>query len=189
MHTLVIVLPDEVMDRVRRLAAARGTELSAVVAAVVADATARPTSERTQPAEVPVEQLDEQSSTVRGPQSGISVRLRWDLIGRGQAEVVREPKASATMRRVMERLSEVLGLETLERLAAYRVNRGPLLSRNPDADYAASNGVQYSSHPVGVTGWHVLTHSATEEKVTALRGLPEHLGQPAGFIEVEQFEK
>jgi hypothetical protein len=187
---MVIVLPDEVMARVRRLAEERGAEVSNVVAALVAEATAPSPSTPVKSPDSLATVLEEPSGITRGPHSGIAVRVRWDLIGRGRSELIQEPKASATMRRVIERLTEELGPETLSQLANCRVNRGPLVSRNPDADYAGpSNGVRYASHPIGSTGWHVLTHSATHEKVAVLRGLPEYLRQPVGFVEVEQYEK
>lgn len=96
-------------------------------------------------------------------------------INRPQA-IISERQASDTMRKVMEVLVEAKGLPVLEQLTQLRVNRGPLVSGDPVRDYTnPQSGQLYAHQRIGNTGYSVLTHSATAEKIRDLRKVAETL--------------
>jgi hypothetical protein len=87
----------------------------------------------------------------------------------------------------MEELQAALGIEILRKLTAFRVSRGPLVSQNPQADYVNSKtGAIYVNHPIGHTGFYVLTHSGTPEKVAALKDAWKFLGLTPGALTVHR---
>lgn len=101
----------------------------------------------------------------------IVVILDFPRLGINRPQVViSERQASETMRKVMEVLVEVKGLTVLDQLAQLRVNRGPLVSGDPVRDYTnPQSGQLYSHQRIGNTGYSVLTHSATAEKIRDLK--------------------
>lgn len=90
--------------------------------------------------------------------------------------VISERQASETVRKVIEVLAEARGPVVLEQLAQLRVNRGPFVSRDPERDYKnPQSGQLYSHQRIGNTGFSVLTHSATAEKIRDLKRVAETL--------------
>jgi hypothetical protein len=93
------------------------------------------------------------------------------------AVVISERQASDTMRRVIEALVAAKGPSILQSLTQLRVNRGPIVTQDPEHDYKnPQTGQLYAHQPVGSTGFFVLTHSATVEKVRDLGLVAETLG-------------
>jgi hypothetical protein len=130
------------------------------------------------------------SGGTKGPQSNISVVMRWDIIGKGQPERLRAATAAATLVQTILRLSKVLGPETLERLAQLRISRGPLLSRNPARDFMNKTSMEtYQNHLIPGTDLYVFTNTSTDEKVKHLNEIVRFLRMPASFIEVTKHLK
>jgi hypothetical protein len=126
----------------------------------------------------------------KGPQSNMSVTIRWDRIGKGSPECIWLDTAAATLVQTVYRLWKGLGEETLSKLASYRVSRGPLLSSTPDRDFMnGATGDVYHHQPLPETKLFVRTHSSTDEKIKELSGLLVHLRQPSGLLEIEKHRK
>jgi hypothetical protein len=118
----------------------------------------------------------------------IVVDINWGAckINRPNARIS-ERKVSDTLVSFMEELQAALGIEILRKLTAFRVSRGPLVSQNPQADYVNSKtGAIYVNHPIGHTGFYVLTHSGTPEKVAALKDAWKFLGLTPGALTVHR---
>ncbi len=106
----------------------------------------------------------------------IKVKIKWIIAGKNLShEVIDERTAAGTMAKVIERLADVYGQSVLERLSTLQVNRGPLVTRNPNRKYQHRR----------VMGYFVLTHSSTSEKSEIMRRISSHLSLPADLFEVE----
>ena len=126
----------------------------------------------------------------KGPQSNMSVIIRWDLIGKGSAEPIRASTAAATLAFTIKRLTEVLGDDVLVRLSRFKVSRGPLLSTNPGQDFVnGQTGETYGNQVVPGTRHYVLTHSSTQEKIDTLHELPRVLNQTSRLLEARKVPK
>lgn len=129
--------------------------------------------------------LENAIGTARGD---IVVEINWNSckISRPTARIS-ERKVSDTMVSFMEELQAALGVDVLRKLSAFRVSRGPLVSQNPQIDYVNSKtGAIYVNHPIGHTGFYVLTHSGTAEKVAALKDAWTFLGLTPGALTVRR---
>ena len=116
------------------------------------------------------------------------VEVNWSLckIDRPNARIS-DRKVSDTMVSFMEELQAALGIEALRKLSAFKVSRGPLVSQNPQTDYVNNaTGAIYVNHPIGHTGFYVLTHSSTAEKVAALVEAWRFLGLTPGALTVRR---
>jgi hypothetical protein len=126
----------------------------------------------------------------KGPQSNMSVVIRWDIIGKGASEAIRAATAAATLVRVIQRLHQVYGAGTLEKIEKFRVSRGPLVSRNPGRDFTNRSSMEtYVNHPIPGTGYFVLTHSSTDQKIQDLKELLNFLKLPAPMLEIAKHRK
>lgn len=133
----------------------------------------------------PAFNMENTSATDRGD---IVVEINWSSckISRPTARIS-ERMVSDTMVSFMEELQAALGIEVLRRLTAFRVSRGPLVSQNPQADYVNSKtGAIYVNHPIGHTGFNVLTHSSTTEKVAAFKDAWKFLGLAPSALTVSR---
>jgi hypothetical protein len=211
MKTLKIPLPDELYSRLEHHAEQAGADITAYLVAFIADVTAEiptPPSEPptaappvtppvVPPVTPPVPRPTVTSSyptfitsSPKGPQSDISLVVRWDSIDRGQPESIRKTTAAATLVRLIERMSTVLGSNILPRLTTFRVSRGPLVSRDPERDYLNRNsGAVYANHQIGNTGFYVLTHSSTDQKIQDLPQMLRHLNLPRKLLEITKHKK
>ena len=156
-------------------------ELRQIENSVGIDAGAAATTTAFQPAF----NLENASATDRGD---IVVEINWSSckISRPTARIS-ERMVSDTMVSFMEELQAALGIEVLRKLTAFRVSRGPLVSQNPQADYVNSKtGAIYVNHPIGHTGFNVLTHSSTPEKVAAFKDAWKFLGLTPGALTVRR---
>lgn len=120
------------------------------------------------------------------PDGDVIIEINWGLcnIARPNARIS-ERMMSDTMVSVMNELLAALGVEALHKLTALRVSRGPLVSRNPQTDYVNSKtGANYVSHPIGHSGYNVLTHSGTAEKIAAIKEAWQFLGLTPGALSI-----
>ena len=91
---------------------------------------------------------------------------------------IAERKASDSMRRLIEVLAEHLGSEVLEKLSRLGVNRGKIVSDNPERDFRnRARGTVYQHQQINGTGYAVMTNNSTEEKL----GVVELIRQGAGL--------
>ncbi len=106
---------------------------------------------------------------------GLCAQVRWRA--EMPIETISGVNAAATLRRFIERASEVFGAQCLEKLASVDTGRGPLVSRHPMIDFKNHrSGTLYTHHPIGPLGWHVITHSSTDEKREHLQDACRALG-------------
>lgn len=106
---------------------------------------------------------------------GLCVQVRWhtEMV----TETISGANAASTLRRFIERASEVFGAQCLELLVSVDTGRGPLVSRQPTTDFKNQrSGTLYTHHPIGALGWHVITHSSTDEKREQLQKACRALG-------------
>lgn len=187
-----IVLPDEIFERVSRLAANLGVEASAYVSALVADASSvEATLTLDEEAEdIELAKVDYPNGVTRGPRSDFSVKARWDMLDKGQPELIQEVNGAETMTRLMERMVDNFGQDILQKLSSLKVPRGVLVSRNPKRDFLnPSIDEPYAHHPIEGTDYFVLTHSSTAQKVAILRKMLHFLGLPEILLELQVHDK
>ncbi len=132
---------------------------------------------------------DEFVSRSRGKK--LLIEIHWERLGKpGGKEVICESMASDTMAKFLLRIHAALGTGALEKLAAFRISRGPIVSKDPQRDFAnRSNGTVYSHQRVAGTPFYVLTHSQTSQKVGDVREACKFLGLPVGAVFVSETEK
>jgi hypothetical protein len=133
-------------------------------------------------------------SNGRQEQKKIRIEIDGSFFGNSRKpEVFCEPKASNTLAKFLTRLHEIKGTEILEKLNRFKVNRGMLVSKNPNVDYRYRSGSSekiYSNQPIGTTGYFVLTHSKNDEKVELVQTLCRRiLNLPDKMFKVEEVEK
>ena len=123
-----------------------------------------------------------------GRRGELQATLDWTACGIARPRaVVCEARASETLVAFVAELVAARGPETLERLAQVRVNRGPLVSANPEVDYRNSkSGLPYQHQQIPGTQFHVLTHSSTDEKLEIMRTAWRALGLPPGGLSVHR---
>lgn len=126
----------------------------------------------------------------KGPQSNMSVTIRWDILDKGEREHVRAATAAATLVHILKRLGQVLGNGSLEQLTRFRISRGPLVSRNPGKDFVNGNTMEvYGNHLIPGTDLYVLTHSSTDQKIQDLKALLVFLKMPPALFEITKHRK
>ncbi len=120
----------------------------------------------------------------------VAISIDWSAIGKPHPkQTICERKASDTLRVFFEAIHDRFGPETLARLVAIRANRAPLLSRQPQVEFLnPKQGVCYQHQQVGTTGWYVLTHSSTSEKLGIIRQVTRALRFPPGAIIVQEVD-
>lgn len=120
----------------------------------------------------------------------LAITIDWTAIGKSHLkQIICERKASNTLRTFFEVILDRFGSETLGRLVAIRANRAPLLSRQPQTEFLnVKQGVCYQHQQIGASGWHVLTHSSTSEKMAIIRQVARALRFPSGGITVEEVD-
>lgn len=129
-----------------------------------------------------------QQPFIAGRKGELEAVLDWAACGitRPRA-IVCEPKASETLVAFIAELVAAKGPGVLDALAQLRVNRGPLVSSNPDVDYRNSkSGQPYQHQAIPGTRFHVLTHSSTDEKLDIIRTAWRALGLPPGGLSVRR---
>jgi hypothetical protein len=129
----------------------------------------------------------------RSDRMKIRIEIDWPLLheSRGK-EVICEHMASESLVKFLSRLYEAKGIQILEKLSQFKINRGMLVSKDPFSDYRNDSdptGKPYQSKPISDSGFHTLTHSATKEKVLDLRRACQFLNFKPGAVKVEEVAK
>jgi hypothetical protein len=128
----------------------------------------------------------------KSPRKGIRIEVDWSRIGKPKAgkEVINEHMASNGLTKWVTRLYQELGEKVLTTLRSVRVNRGPLLSNDPKSDFKNhADGTLYQHQQILNTGYYVLTHSNTAQKVGDIHKACRVLGFPVGTVVVVEVEK
>ncbi len=120
----------------------------------------------------------------------VAISIDWAAAGKPYPkQIICERKASDTLRSFFEIIHDRFGQETLERLVAIRANRAPLLSHQPETEFLnPKQGVCYQHQQIGSTGWYVLTHSSTPEKLSIIRQVARALRFPPGAVVVQEVD-
>jgi hypothetical protein len=127
----------------------------------------------------------------RKPQTKLRIEVDAKFLG-GEKRTFFGYKASDTLAAFVTYLCKVKGTEVLEKLSKYKVNRAPLVTREPKKDYRYRKGygeAEYQHQPIGDSGFCVFTNSTTQEKREAVEGAWRLLGFPPDAIKVEVVEK
>jgi hypothetical protein len=126
------------------------------------------------------------------PRKKIRVEIDWTRIGNATKgkETICEHMASHTLTKWVVRLYQEIGAQILTTLHHVRVNRGPLVSDDPQNDFKNhADGTVYQHQPILDTGHYVLTHSNTSQKVGDIQKASKALGLPPGMVVVFEIEK
>lgn len=179
---LSIAATEGKIDEVTRLSAmaAKTKELQTAAERIQADL-ARMQQAMADPAPKPTEpdldDLIEGLTAGRSANSTVEVTIDWSKNGQPfGVEKISENLGSATMAKLMERLTKVLGNRVLDVASKIRVSRGPMISKDPQREYWNTSGKKpYGHRPINGTGYSVLTGTETQQKVddvtTLLRAL------------------
>ncbi|MFA6962866.1 MAG: hypothetical protein WC205_19070 [Opitutaceae bacterium] len=121
----------------------------------------------------------------------LAIEIDWHAIGKSVPKLtICERQASDTLRRLIEELFNNLGPEILEKLSQLKINRGPLISKNPEREFLnAKSRRSYAHQRISRTEYSVLTHSATPEKIAAIIEVRRMLGLPVGSIRAFEVSK
>ena len=143
------------------------------------------------PASVAAPSSDVAPAAFRSARHALRIQIDWGRLGKSHGvEVICEHKASDTLAKWAERVYEVLGPEALDKLATLKISRGPMVTRNPERHYVnGATGTLFSHQQVGRSGFFILTHSQTSQKVADLKNASKILGFPVGSVQVEEVAK
>jgi len=116
----------------------------------------------------------------------LAIEIDYPAIGmKRPAETISEPKASDTMRKVMESLVAAYGRDVLKQIACMRDGRRPLVSSDPDTDFRIGDSDKiYQNQEIGSTGTFVLTSTDSAQKVRDLREVAGVLGISADHFRI-----
>ena len=128
-------------------------------------------------------------SSLFSKQQKLRIVINWKLLGRqAEPETIEESKSGDTMVKFFYRLIFELGQDKLQQLTQIRIHRGPLLSKNPERDFAFGHeGKTYNHQPLPKTDYYVLTHSGTPEKAEELRRICQQLELRVGAVTITTF--
>jgi hypothetical protein len=209
MKTVQLLLPDNLHHQLQSKATEAGFDLSTYMLALLAEGAAPRTSFPTvstpapppvrPPVSLPPEPAPSRSvpapythapGSTKGPQSNMSVLIRWDLIGKGDPERIRLESAASTFVQTLHRLWKGFGDESLAQLTRFKVSRGPIFSSDPQRDFVNRvSGEVYQHRPFPETKLFVRTHSSTDEKIRDLEDLITYLHQPSALLEIKKHLK
>jgi hypothetical protein len=125
------------------------------------------------------------------PQTRLRITIDWRVAGQNRSEqIIDAPQAAASMVSYIETLVEVFGAGVLPRLQAIQVLKNALVSQFPQRDFMnPKQGVPYSHHRIGNTGWFVNTNTSTDHKKDQIDEIRKLLGLPLGSVRVEIVKK
>jgi hypothetical protein len=131
------------------------------------------------------------SSNGYGGKKLLRVQVDWMRLGKaGGKEVISEHKSSDTMAKWAGRLYQQMGTQVLQNLSNFRISRGPMISKQPNVDFInKQDSTLYSHQPILDSGYYILTHSQTTQKVGDVRKACQFLGFPMGAVVVDEVEK
>jgi len=123
----------------------------------------------------------------KAPPTVLRIKLCWSKLGLpGADDIIEERMAADALPRLFELLAEKMGAQVLERAGQVMHGDRPLLSRRPAQEWINPNsGAPYASKVIGHTGWYVITHSSTRQKIEQIEALARSLGIPLGTIQAE----
>lgn len=126
-------------------------------------------------------------SNTKAPLTVLRITLCWTKLGVSSSdEVIEERTAADTLQRLFERLAEKMGSQILERAAGVIHGDRPVLSRHPSRDWVNPNsGDPYAARNIGNTGWYVITHSSTRQKIDLIEAVGNDLGFSTFRIKAE----
>ena len=127
--------------------------------------------------------------SVRQPaEQRLRIEIDWGRAakGAGGREVICENMAADTLAKLVLRLSEELGRNTLAKLSRLQIKRGPMVSINPGQDFVnRADQSNYAYQAVGDSGYYILTESSTSEKVDDVKRALKELNFPPAAFEVQ----
>lgn len=125
------------------------------------------------------------------PQTRLRITINWRVAGQNRSEqIIDAPQAAASMVSYIKTLVEVFGSGVLPRLQAIQVLKNALVSQSPQRDFMnPKQGVPYSHHRIGNTGWFVNTNTSTDHKKEQIDEIRKLLGLPLGSVRVEIVKK
>lgn len=120
----------------------------------------------------------------------LAITVDWRAIGlSADKQIICERYGSDTLRAFFEAIYARLGVDILGQLALIPVNRGKLLSRQPQKDFLnAKTGACYQHQRIGDSGWYVLTNSSAPEKIAIVRQVARALKFPPGTLTVQEVD-
>jgi hypothetical protein len=118
----------------------------------------------------------------------LHIEIDWQRLQKpGGQEVICEHQASETMTKFIQRLYMVYGTSIFDKLSTFRISRGPIVSKDPNRDFVnRSKGTPYSHQEIRGTGFSVLTHSQTSQKVGDLKEVCRYLNFPTGAVTISE---
>jgi hypothetical protein len=144
------------------------------------------------PAQIPSVQT-QTNGQHKSARKKIRIEVDWSRLEKTKVkgkEIICEHMASNSMTKWVIRLFQELGEQILPKLHGVRINRGPFVSREPQKDFQNnSDGTLYQYQPILNTGYYVLTHSNTSQKIGDIQKACQALGLPIGMVIVEEVEK
>lgn len=113
-----------------------------------------------------------------GARPSIRIAIDWNKTAVRRAPVViEERKASQALVSFLAEICAAMGEAALDQLAKLKISRGPLVSKQPQADFINNgNGTVYAHHPIPGSKYFVITHSGTTEKIDAIHSAARLLG-------------
>jgi hypothetical protein len=120
------------------------------------------------------------------------VRINWKLINKAlPSETIDKGRSgnARTLLQVFHRISEVLGIGALDRLARSKVGTGPLISSNPKQDFRKPDGSLYSHLPIPGTPFFLYTNTPTPIKAKDMLRAIKELDLPEDFVTIERTKK
>lgn len=125
------------------------------------------------------------------PQTRLRITIDWRFAGQNRSEqIIDAPQAAASLVTYIKTLVEVFGSGVLPRLQAIQVLKNALVSQSPRRDFMnPKQGVPYSHHRIGNTGWFVNTNTSTDHKKDQIDEIRKLLGLPLGSVRVEIVKK
>jgi hypothetical protein len=139
------------------------------------------------------EELDAIVASLRSRSSNSTIEITIDWSKNGQpfgVEKISENLGSATMAKLIERLTKVLGQRVLDVASTMRVKRGPMISKDPQRDYWNSSARKpYGYRQINGTGFAVLTGTDSAQKVSDVTTLLRALGLVTGSYSVKKMTR
>lgn len=134
----------------------------------------------------PENETDDFEESGRAERKTLRIEIDWRANGKAhENEVILLPKAAESLAKFISRLAEELGPDVLQKLSRLRVNRGPLLSKSPSADFVnQAQGKLYGHKRVPTTDYYVLTHSQTSQKVEDLERVCRVVRLAPGSVQI-----
>ena len=125
--------------------------------------------------------LDLGARKVEVPPGQFNIQVNWKNLGKGNnTEIIFQKTASKTLALFFAKMYNKLGSAFLEKVSKYPISRGPFISKIPSKDFLnEQNGTLYAHSEIGESGYFVLTHSDTPQKLKDIEGLCQFLGYPS----------